>query len=250
MKDDFFRRRILDLAEQADRTGRYTFTDFLTAAEYAEYLAVRNQLPRCGCTVWGGHEDADRVMLRFGSEEQLGYTEEFPIVCVAVIPAQEKFAEQLSHRDILGAVMHLGIERGQTGDILTADKSAYLFCTPAMGEYICRELTRVRHTTVTCSITDRLPETAETHFESVTVQAASERIDGIIAKLYHISRGECLALFRAGKIALNGAVTENSSAQLKTGDVVSVRGCGKFRYAGITGTTRKGNQIIEAEKYV
>ena len=185
-----------------------------------------------------------------GDPDEMGYEAPFPITCVKISPLQQKFADELSHRDILGAVMHLGIERGQTGDILTVGKAAYLFCTPAMGEYICRELTRVRHTTVSCCITDKLPETAETHYESVTVQAASERIDGIIAKLYHISRGECLALFRAGKIALNGAVTENSSAQLKTGDVVSVRGCGKFRYAGITGTTRKGNQIIEVEKYV
>ena len=84
----------------------------------------------------------------------------------------------------------------------------------------------------------------------MTVQAASSRIDGLIAKLYHMSRGECLALFRAGKIALGGAVTENSSAQLKPGDVVSVRGCGKFRYAGVTGTTRKGNQLIALERFV
>ncbi|MBP0971969.1 MAG: hypothetical protein IKX57_01690 [Oscillospiraceae bacterium] len=250
MKDDFFRRRIIDLAEQADRTGRFTFTDFLTEAEYGEYLAVREQLPRCGCTVWGGHENADRVMLRFGSAEQLGYEEPFPIVCVAVQPVQEKFAEQLSHRDVLGAVMHLGIERGQTGDILTEGKAAYLFCTPAMGDYICREMTRVKHTTVCCTVTDTLPEAAETHYETVTVQAASSRIDGLIAKLYHMSRGECLALFRAGKVALGGAVTENSSAQLKPGDVVSVRGCGKFRYAGVTGTTRKGNQIIALERFV
>ena len=250
MKDDFLRKRLLDLANQADRNGCYTFTDFLNEAEYAEYCAVKRELPNCGCTVWGGHEDADRVMPRFGSEEQLGYAEDFPIVCVAVEPAQEKFAEALSHRDILGAVMHLGIERAETGDILTDGKQGWLFCTPAIGDYICRELTRIRHTTVHCRITEQLPEAVAPHFERVTVQAASERLDGIIAKLYRISRGDGLALFRAGKIALGGAVTENSSYQLKAGERVSVRGYGKFRYVGIVGSTRKGNSIIALDRYV
>ena len=122
MKDDFFRKRVRDLAEQADRTGRFTFTDFLTEAEFAEFCAVKEQLPLCGWSVWGGHEDADRVMLRFGSEEQLGYAEDFPIVTVAVTPLQEKFAEALTHRDILGAIMHLGIERSEIGDILIGGK--------------------------------------------------------------------------------------------------------------------------------
>ena len=49
---------------------------------------------------------------------------------------------------------------------------------------------------------------------------------------------------------VGGAVIENTSYQLKPGDKVSVRGCGKFRYGGIAGTTRKGNLILTVEKYV
>lgn len=250
MKDDFFRKRVRDLAEQTDRTGRFTFTDFLTEAEFAEFCAVKEQLPPCGWSVWGGHEDADRVMLRFGSEEQLGYAEDFPIVTVAVTPLQEKFAEALTHRDILGAIMHLGIERSEIGDILIGGKQGFVFCRPAMGAYICRELERIRHTSVQCALTDTLPESLGTHFEEMSVQAASERIDGVIAKLYHISRGNCLELFRSGRVFVGGAVIENTSYQLKPGDKVSVRGCGKFRYGGIAGTTRKGNLILTVEKYV
>ena len=111
MKDEFFRKRVLDLANQADRQSRFTFTDFLTEAEYAEYLAVRGELPHCGVTAWGGHENADRAMLRFGDAAQLGYEEPFPITVLCVEPVQEKFADDLTHRDFLGALMHLGIER-------------------------------------------------------------------------------------------------------------------------------------------
>ena len=250
MKDDFLRKRLYDLAAQSDRTCRFTYTDFLNEAEYAEFCAVRQQLPPCGCTVSGGYPDADRVMIRFGDAEQIGSGEAFPVSVLHIAPLQEKFGEQLSHRDILGAVMHLGIERGAVGDILIDGKSAYLLCKEELADYICRELDRVRHTSVRCTVTDALPETAVPHTESRSIQIASERLDGVIAKVYHVSRGDCTALLHAGKIFVNGAETENGSRMLKEGDRVSVRGSGKFRYLGVTDQTRKGNLIAEVEVYV
>ena len=248
--EDFFRRRLLDLAEQSDRNGRFTFTDFLTEAEYAEFCTLRSQLPRCGAAVSGGYENAERVMLRFGDPEQLGYEEPFPIVCICIAPLQEKFADSLTHRDFLGALMHLGIERGEIGDILVREKSAYVFCREAMADYICRNIERIRHTSVKCSLTDSLPEGTGTETEQIRIQAASERIDGVIAKVYHISRGDCNVLFRSGKVFLDGALLENNSHMLKEGEKISVRGCGKFRYTGISGKTKKGNLVLTIEKFV
>ena len=248
--EDFFRRRLLDLAEQSDRNGRFTFTDFLTEAEYAEFCTLRSQLPRCGAVVFGGYENAERVMLRFGDPEQLGYEEPFPIVCICIAPLQDKFADSLTHRDFLGALMHLGIERGEIGDILVREKSAYVFCREPMADYICRNIERIRHTSVKCSLTDSLPEGTGTETEQIRIQAASERIDGVIAKVYHISRGDCNLLFRSGKVFLDGALLENNSHMLKEGEKISVRGCGKFRYAGISGKTKKGNLVLTIEKFV
>ena len=250
MKDDFFRRRLADLAAQSDRMCRFTFTDFLTEAEYSEFLAVRSMLPPCGFTAWGGRDDADRVMLRFGDPDQLGYEEPFPIDCVHIAPVMDKFADNLTHRDFLGALMHLGISRGELGDILVDEKSAYLLCKNTMSDYICREISRVRNTTVRCTVCAQLPALAAARTEIVTVQAASPRIDAVIAKVFHISRGDCLMLFRAGKVSLDGAVTERSSDLLRPGEKASVRGFGKFRYLGEDGKTRKGNLILRTEKFV
>ena len=248
--EDAIRRRLLDLAEQAERTASYTFSPFLNEAEMAVFYAIQRELPNCGCTVWGGRENADRAMIRFGSAEQLGWEEPFPIVCVEIAPVQKKFADALSHRDFLGALVHLGIQRTELGDILTGDKTAYLFCTENMADYICRELMTVRHTTVTCKRTESLPEGLGVQTEPEQIQAASLRADGVISKLYRISRSECLTLFRSGKVFINGAAAENSSYLLKEGDKVSVRGSGKFRFAGVTGTTRKGNLILTVERFV
>lgn len=248
--EEFFRRRLLDLAEQSDRTGRFTFTDFLTEAEFAVFCGMRSQLPHCGVTVSGGYENAERVMIRFGDLEQLGYEEAFPIVCVCIEPLQLKFADSLTHRDFLGALMHLGIERGEIGDILVREKSAYVFCREPMADYICRNIDRIRHTSVRCMPTDTLPDGIGTQVEPIQVQAASERIDAVISKVYHISRGDCNVLFRSGKVFLDGALLENNSHMLKEGDKISVRGCGKFRYEGVQGKTKKGNLILRIEKFV
>lgn len=75
----------------------------------------------------GGVDGCERQILRFGDEESLGYDAGFPICCIEIKPLIEKFADALTHRDYLGALMHLGIERSTLGDIMIRDKTAYLF---------------------------------------------------------------------------------------------------------------------------
>ena len=222
----------------------------MNEAECAQYFAIASSLARYGVTLFGGHPDADRLMLRFGDPERLGYEEPFPIVCVAVEPLQEKFAEHLTHRDYLGAVMHLGIARDEIGDILCEPKRAFIFCKPQMGEYICRELSRIKHTSVSCSMTEQPPETFTQETETLTVQAASVRADGVIAKVHHLSRGDCNLLFESERVFINGACVKRSSISLQEGDRVSVRGYGKFRFLGTKGQTKKGNLLLEIEKFV
>lgn len=247
--EELTRHRFADLADRAYRTNQYTFTAFLTEAELSEFLALRQSLAPSGYTLWGGHENAERVMIRFGDPESYGYEEPFPIRCVRIAPLQQKFADALTHRDFLGAVMHLGIKRSEIGDILVEDKSAWLFCTETMADYLCRELTRIRHTSVSAAVTEMLPETFAQKTTEGQVQVASERADGVVAKIFRISRGDCLVLFRAGKIFVNGRCVENNSLLLKEGDKVSVRGYGKFRFLGIGGLTRKGSKIVRYERF-
>ena len=99
----------------------------------------------------GGYQDAERVMLRFGGEELMGYEEEFPISCLKVSPVSAKFADVLTHRDYLGALMNLGIERDRLGDILIAGNEAFIFCTSSMADFITENLVKVKHTSVSCS---------------------------------------------------------------------------------------------------
>ena len=156
----------------------------------------------------------------------------------------KKFAEKLSHRDFLGALMNLGIERSTIGDIRVQEKEAYLFCLDTIAPFICDNLETIRHTHVQCTITEHFEEMTLEKPSEELLQVASVRLDAVISKVYHISRGECLDYFRAGKVFVSGRLCENNSKMLRSGDVVNVRGFGKFIFEEELGDTKKGKKNI------
>lgn len=240
-KDDkFLQNRIRDLANRCYKNNMYTFTDFLSTADASAYYSIENELNFVEKTVWGGAEECERIVVRFGSEEQLGYEERFPITVLHISAIMKKFSDDLTHRDILGSLMNLGIEREVLGDIIICDKEIYVFCLDSIADYICDNLSRIKHTTVMCSVTDKVPEILQQEMVERTIQVQSERIDGIIAKVYNMSRSQCIPLFVEKKVFVNGRQCENNSYQLKAGDRVTVRGFGRFVFVEITGVSRKG----------
>ena len=170
--------------------------------------------------------------------------EEYPIVCVEIMPVTPKFADKFTHRDFLGAIMNLGIERSTIGDIFLQKQGAILFCQKSIAPYIIENLQKVKHTTVKCRIVENTEGLQESEPREMSVTVASERIDGVIAKIYNISRSQSLELFRSGRIFVNGITMENNSYQLKQEDAVTVRGYGKFVFYGTAGETRKGKERV------
>lgn len=242
------KKRFVELAEKCYQKNQYTFTGFLSLADAACFYEVERELAHVPYTVWGGYEDAERVMLRFGDKELSGYEEEFPIVCLKATPVSAKFADALTHRDYLGALMNLGIERDRLGDILLSENCGWIFCVSSMVDFIIENLTKVKHTSVVCALTEEMPAIDRDICE-LKLQVASERIDGVIAKVYHLSRSDAAELFRQKKIFVGGRLCENSSRLLKDGDVVSVRGYGKFEFSGDISVSKKGKLNILVRSY-
>lgn len=130
------------------------------------------------------------------------------------------------------------------------DKTAYLFCLDKMASFIVDNLDQVKHTHVKCRLLEEMPEAVRPQLQAVKLIVPSMRLDVVIAKLYHLSRSQSIALFHEKKIFVNGRGQENNSGILKETDVVSVRGHGKFICDGISGETKKGNLNIQVSKYV
>ena len=243
------RSRLHDLARKSYQQNMFTFTGFLGLSEQDLFWREEPELRYAGYELWGGDEGCDRQMLRFGRELELGYEEPFGIVCIHIAPLQEKFSDDFSHRDFLGALMNLGIERSTLGDIRVGHREAYLFCQENIAEFICDNLDQVKHTHVRCRVVEAIGEIPAEEPEVLSVQVASERIDALIAKVYNRSRGDVLELFRAGKVYVGGRLCENNSRMLKARDVVNVRGFGKFTFLGVRGETRKGKLNVQAAVY-
>lgn len=248
--EEQIKKRFAELAEKSDRNSQYLFTDFLSLAEQDLLYQAMKAFPKESYSVFGGVNGAERVMARFGSAESFGYEQDFPIVCIVIRPLLEKFAENLSHRDYLGALMNLGIERNLLGDIMIREKTAYLFCADHMADYIAEKLDKVRHTNVRCERTDELPKGITPGLLEEELVVSTERADTVVAKAYHLSRSQSLTLFREKKIFENGRLFENNSGTFQPESVISVRGVGRFRYDGILQETKKGRIRVRIAKYV
>ena len=255
-----------NLAKKSYRQNVFAFTGFLSLAEQD---ALQEVVGRAVCgkksagsacvktggfvTLWGGNEDCERRMARFGSAEEFGYEEDFPIAALKISPLSEKFAEDCSHRDFLGALMHLGIDRSTVGDIFLEGKHAWIFCTETIAPFLCENLDRVRHTAVRCEMLDKNADAgkwpAPRQPEPARLVVSANRADAVAAKAFSLSRSQSLELFRAGKVYVNGRVCGNNSQALKARDVVSVRGFGRFVFLEEGEETRKGRLSVTVGLY-
>lgn len=245
------KNRIKDLADKSFRQNTYAFTGFLGLSEQDVFwkLAEGKDLQFANWQLWGGYEEAERKVVRFGSMEELGYEEEYPIVCVHIQPLLAKFADNLNHRDFLGALMNLGIERSTLGDIRVVEKEAYLYCLTSIADYICENLDKVKHTNVKCTIVEEAADIPQEEPQEMEVLLPSMRLDACLAKVYKESRNAILDMFRTGKVYVNGKLCENNSKQLKEGDVVNLRGYGKFIFDGLQHETKKGRLNVKIRIY-
>ena len=249
-EEELLQKRFIELANRAYNSGVYTFTDFLGLAEQTAFERVKRAIHGIPYAAFGGADGAERVMIRFGDEESLGYEVPFPIVAIKAEPVSQKFADKLTHRDFLGALLNLGIERSTLGDIPIVNNVGYIFATEDIAPFILSELTRVKHTEVKLSIVDELPEGELYKTETRRVQIASERLDAIIARVYSLSREDAQALFAKKLVFTSGKLCESTSYSPKENETVSVRGHGRFIYRGFVSNSKKGKLNVEVEVYL
>ena len=182
--------------------------------------------------------------------DALYYEWSYPIKCIEIAPAYPKFADTNSHRDVLGALMNLGIAREKLGDILIKDNKAYLFVKREIADYIAEELQQVCHTIVHCVLEEPSAMAVEPELKEFEKIVASNRLDSVIAAMSGKSRSQSVVLIQSGKIFINGAECLHNTYLCKQNDVISIRGTGKFIFDGEIGTTKKSKMKIRFRQYV
>lgn len=254
-QDYQFRKRLQDLSRTAYYREIPVFTDFLDLNELHMVHSFRPEEDGIHIRYFGGYEEAERQIAAF-LPDALSYegdweeTVDFPIDCLKIVPLSGKFSETLSHRDYLGALVNLGIERSKLGDILVKEKEAYLFCQEKMTDFLCENLTRVRHTPVHLLSVADPQELPRPEFRQIRGTVASVRLDSMIGLAFSTSRSSMTGLIEGGKVFVNGRMVVSNGHPLKPGDVVSVRGYGKFRYEETVSATKKGRYCVCVSRYV
>ncbi|MBQ4354712.1 MAG: hypothetical protein IJC71_07440 [Clostridia bacterium] len=254
-------------------------TDFLSPGEKRnvyENLIARVGSGISGCFFWGGCRGAERCAAVFLPEwycpenapkHQMILDEartdafaahlcaepellaEIPITAVRI---RGSGFRSLGHRDFMGGLLSLGIDRSVVGDIAVLSESeALVFVKSKIAPFICAELTKIGRDGVKTEIADLSPDyLLPRRYEELFITVSSARLDGVVKAVTNLSREAAADLVRAGMAELSYVQTDNVSADVREGDILSVRGYGKYVIGQTTGQTKSGRLRIALKKYI
>ena len=239
----FLINRFKELANISFNKDIYTFTDFLNLNEISILKSIENELPPVKMTLSGGNLYAERKIACFNPVD-INYEQDFPISVIKISPLSRKFTDKLTHRDYLGALLNLGLDRTKIGDIFVLDLDAYIYVIDDLASYIAENLTRVKHTNVKCVLCEKLTIDIKPNLKEITGNVASVRLDSLISTAFGSSRNSIIPLISGAKVFVNGKLITSNGYELKPADIVSVRGKGRFIFNKILGTSKKGRYIV------
>lgn len=198
----------------------------------------------CCYRFFGGYGNAVRNILAI-SEHEVG-KEAFPIDAVYF---KYRKSDKLCHRDFLGALMNLGIERSSVGDIVVCEGCAVCYVKQEIGDYVRSQISKIGRVGVKIASESVCNITATSDIESLSFVVSSMRIDVIVAAITGLSREKTSALVLSGKIFVNYTENKNVSHILKEDDILTIRGNGKFIIKEQAGVTKKGRLKLIIEHY-
>ncbi len=245
--EEELKRRIEDLADRCERSGSITHSVFLTPAEQYE---AEHSIRLSGCTYLfsGGVEDAERKALFFLPSwigpEDIDISNHIKAVRFSV-----RFGEP-GHRDYLGALMGLGIRRDFLGDILVYDGGADIICMKSIEETVLSLEKAGRWGVKTESISLKDVKIPEKQLKHLSFTVASPRLDAAVSGLFRISREKAAGHIKFGNVSLNYEACLKPDAQVKAGDIISLRGSGKARIKDFGALSRKGRLFINGEIWI
>ena len=223
------------------------FIGFLDPAESSELMDyLRNCRMDASVHWFGGYDGAERLVAGFFPDYLEPEEELFPVAAIT-ITYNERFS--LSHRDFLGALMSLGVERRLLGDILVEQGRAVIFVKSELQEYFLHGIDKIGQVGVKLAAGKEEPLPSAHVFEPHSGVVASERLDCIVSELTGLSREKSSMFIRSGNVFVNHREKTAVSDKLSEGDVISVRSKGKFVLDQIGPVTKKGRLSIRYRKY-
>ena len=265
--------RLDDLGRYAER-GEMGISAYLTPREAKYAAAYLSPRLRAGTALlWGGYEGAERVRACILPDYTEGLTSPEGLAADPVASLREAGLDdvadtlreavcavsvkgsgfrELSHRDYLGSILGLGLERDAIGDILVPDThSAILLTSARTADFLLTQLEKVATDTVKVAIlSEGTPLAGTRRLQTITDTVASERLDCVVAALCNLSREKAQMTVKAGLVELDFEPCEDCDTTVEVPATITARGYGKFAVRELGGVTRKGRIRLVAGKYV
>ena len=243
--------RTLDQMERAANRSIPCATQFLSPAQRA---ALEPLLAVCGHPrhlFHGGYEGAERTVCVFlpDWQEPEDWTAEDELA--AIEAAYPPTGADLTHRDLLGGLMGIGLTREKVGDILVGDTAAQIVCLKEAAPIILSQFDqagRYRLRLKEIPLSALSPAPAEVKLIHDTVSTL--RLDAVLASGFSLARGKAVDLVTTGRVSLNHRECLKPDKPVAEGDILTCRGLGKCVVKTVGGQSRKGRIIIEIERYL
>lgn len=248
-EDEIFRKRMIELSRNSFERDVYFFSDFLNLNEIDLFKKINKQELYGDYEISGGYNLAQRQMIKF-LPGAVFYDVDYPYISLLIRIKYQKFSQDLSHRDYLGTIMGLGIDRSKVGDIIKIDNGAICFIHESMYDYIQKNLIKVKNTFVEVTRYTEDFNDYEPEYELISGSVQSIRLDAILSLVIKESRSKLVRYIESGSVFVNSKQMVSNAYKLKDGDLISVRGIGKFKYIGQGGISKRGKQFVEIKKYI
>jgi RNA-binding protein YlmH len=247
-EDRLFIERIEDLFEKSNYMNRLQYTYFLSLHEQS-LLQQKLKYEPTVYRLMGGYALAERqcLLIRPGYDH---VTQQDTLISVIRIKVKSLHAPTLTHRDFLGGLMNLGIERSIIGDIIVEDTLAHVFIMEHMGSYVCEQLMQIGRYMVESTIieaydfSDYQPTVRE-----VSSTIASLRIDNLIKAAFNLSRKTADDYIKKGLVYINHSLVNKATSSISEDVIISVRGLGKCKLISIGHQTKKQRYHVTIHVY-
>lgn len=242
--------KVLNQASLCEKNHDNYFTDFLDPYRANKFISAFKTLKNFDLCIkaFGGNGDAERLVIGFSPDYVELENGDFPIAMLK-IKYDARFAKQLTHRDFLGSIIGLGIDRVKVGDIILKEDYALAYVYKDIAEYIAFNLEKIGRSKVTneiCGLESIISDKEKE--EEITIIASSLRIDTIVGNAFKLSRGKAAELICADKVFINWQPVKSVSKVVAEGDMITLRGKGRAKINKILGKSKKGRFIVSILK--
>ena len=256
-EDKLLVSKMLDKIEFTTKRNSVEYTDFLDMRQRQLLEKVLKDIKYTNYIASGGYKMAERTAIitypekleEIFIENRFDYNSVFGVIQI-VLPNELK--GMYAHRNYLSGIIKIGIKREKVGDIITRFDGADIIVLKDAEKYVLdglKELTRFSKAEFTTAKLSEL-QVEEPKTEKISIIIPSMRIDSIVSEAIRTSRAKATEVIKEEKVFINHELVVKGSKEVKTNDLITVRGKGRFKVGEILNSTKKGNLVIEIEKYV